>query len=115
MLSLNQDKKSNRLIAIIVGLLILTIALFALAGYLIKPMIVADSAASSLAVSQYGSSLKKAEALVAAYQSDIFSNLSFGSFRSFINLPLNTGQLGKTNPFELPPAPVQDLLDQLIK
>ena len=61
--------------------------------------------------SKYAVSIEKINNTISSFDNNIFSNSVYQSLRSFVKLPLELGRVGKENPFEAPPAPIDLLLE----
>lgn len=66
---------------------------------------VLEQAEANLTLAKYKSAILKISKLEDAYQAGIFNNQLFINLRSVFRLPLETGAVGKDNPFLLPLPP----------
>ena len=101
------------LITLIVILAVLSLVIF-FAAEVFNGSLGQSAETGLLTANKYAGALKRVEQLLASYQTDLFGKKPFVQLKSFISLPLKIGQVGKANPFELPPSPEELLLEGLI-
>jgi len=106
--------KDKPLIVMLFILAFLSLAMFS-GAWLLNGQPQPDLAAGGdLLTAKYAGALERVQQLLASYQTDLFSQGGFARLKAFATLPLAVGQVGKTNPFELPAPPAELLLEQLI-
>jgi len=101
----NQPKKIN--LVLWSGLVVLAV----LGGLVFR--VIAQDLSVSLSSAKYSTSLKKTEALIKNFNTDLFNSPVFRSLEHSITLPLRVGNQGKDNPFFQPQTEEDLFLENL--